>query len=714
MNRATDKHRPVLLAAVILALAAVACPAAAQTITEFPIPTFGSQPLEIASGPGGMWFTEPGAGRIGLITPDGRLSEFTVSASPLGIVAGPDGNLWFTSDGHISRMTTDGTVSKFVTACCSFPGSPPWITVGPDRLLWFTDGDIDGGKIGNSNVAGQISEKFIPSLDALGLDPATITSGPDGNLWFTEFGPHDDAKIGRVAPSGIFAEFPLPGVKGIIWGIAAGSDGNLWFTETTANKVGRITTSGDVTEFSVSGNPRGIAAGPDGTLWFTENTGNRIGRITTRGEVTEFSIPTPNSQPWGISAGPDGNIWFTENGAGRIGRISPIFSDAVDISVRPDDETSLLRFDGLSGHMGLDSLDRTGTSSQVGPFGPYPGWTAHATAAGSDGLTRVLWTNEDGSAALWLVGPQSNQASYRFGPVAGSTAIDVAASIDGTTHLLWTDRDRGVALWSIDGSGRVLNKATYGPYRGWTALAISDGADGLTRLLWEKVDGTVGLSVISSEGIVATYRYGAVGQWKAIDLAVGGDNQTRLLWSHPDGRVAIGIVNGSGEVQYGPTYSSPQGLTARHVAAGPDGSARVLFANYGVGAALWLLSPAGAFRGSLDLTEPTPSGPDITGGWVGTFDSADFIDCDSNTPAQANFERNGSTVVGVLNASQNACGFADVEFQGTLQGNILAGTLRGDRFTDASATGILLGTTLEITLVNGFGFIPGGQMHLHR
>ena len=50
--------------------------------------------------------------------------------------------------------------------------------------------------------------------------------------------------------------------------------------------------------------------------------GNRIGRITTSGQVTEYASGiSPNAQPYGIAAGPDGALWFTEF-AGRIGRIT--------------------------------------------------------------------------------------------------------------------------------------------------------------------------------------------------------------------------------------------------------------------------------------------------------------------------------------------------------------------------------------------------------
>jgi hypothetical protein len=112
-------------------------------------------------------------------------------------------------------------------------------------------------------------------------------------------------------------------------GIAAGPDGNLWFTEPDANKIGRITPAGKVTEFptGISSNASlgAITAGPDGNVWFTENpesgTG-AIGRITPAGQVTEFTsagqvtaVSSPISglaELSAIAAGPDGALWFPE------------------------------------------------------------------------------------------------------------------------------------------------------------------------------------------------------------------------------------------------------------------------------------------------------------------------------------------------------------------------------------------------------------------
>src|SRR6266849_152887 len=78
--------------------------AVAGKITEFPIPTSGSEPMGITRGPdGNFWFVEFGTDKIGRITPRGTITEFPFPTGDsglwlVGITAGPDGNLWFTEN----------------------------------------------------------------------------------------------------------------------------------------------------------------------------------------------------------------------------------------------------------------------------------------------------------------------------------------------------------------------------------------------------------------------------------------------------------------------------------------------------------------------------------------------------------------------------------------------------------------------------------------
>ena len=48
-------------------------------------------------------------------------------------------------------------------------------------------------------------------------------------------------------------------------------------------------------------------------MWFTELKGNKIGSISPSGVITEYSVPLANAAPNGITAGADGNMWFTAN-----------------------------------------------------------------------------------------------------------------------------------------------------------------------------------------------------------------------------------------------------------------------------------------------------------------------------------------------------------------------------------------------------------------
>src|SRR6266542_4123244 len=279
------------------------------------------------------------------------VTEFPLlpGSNPFEIVAGPDGNLWFTGSAYnastgatppaIGRITTAGSVTWFLLPK-SF-GTPIGIASGPDGNLWFTQTESENNLlalIGRITTAGVITEFPLPHTWD---HPFDITAGPDGNLWFTEGTP--GGNIGRITTAGTLTEFGLP-AGGYPVGIAAGPDGNLWFTS-GGNKIGRITTAGVITEFPLPQTwlPGDITAGPDGNLWFTEftydaSTGTitaaAISRITTAGSITEFSIP-PASSASGITAGPDGHIWFTETRAGKIGRITIARAPAIDSRILP-------------------------------------------------------------------------------------------------------------------------------------------------------------------------------------------------------------------------------------------------------------------------------------------------------------------------------------------------------------------------------------------
>ncbi len=184
--------------------------------------------------------------------------------------------------------STAGASTVTETAIPTASSNPFGIVAGPDGALWFTE--FDGNKIGRITTVGAVTETTIPTANSL---PRGIVAGSDGALWFTE---RDGNKIGRITTAGAVTETTIPTANSSPLGIVAGPDGALWFTERAANMIGRITTAGVVSETAVptaNSGPERIAAGSDGALWFTEFAGNKIGRITTPGTPGPPVPPAP-------------------------------------------------------------------------------------------------------------------------------------------------------------------------------------------------------------------------------------------------------------------------------------------------------------------------------------------------------------------------------------------------------------------------------------
>jgi len=330
---------------MILACAAVAVAQGGPVINEYSTPTQPSSPVDIVAGPdGALWFTEQavnanGAYQIGRITTDGAFTEYPIPPisiagtpsypEPQGIAAGPDGALWFTglATTTIGRITTSGAITEYAVPS---GGNPQWIVQGPDGALWFTEQAFGSAPaaIGRITTTGAFTEFPIPAAFA-GSNPFGIAAGPDGALWFADPGINS---IGRITTAGAITEYGVPTAAASPWDIIAGPDGALWFTEIGASQIGRITTAGVVTaEYPTPtpfNSPYGIALGSDGALWFTEASfsPSQLGRITTTGAITEYQTPTQPSYPEGIALGPDGALWFAENLSNSIGQLLPTLS----------------------------------------------------------------------------------------------------------------------------------------------------------------------------------------------------------------------------------------------------------------------------------------------------------------------------------------------------------------------------------------------------
>src|SRR5262249_24805102 len=142
---------------------------------------------------------------IGRIKPDGTINEYYIPGSenePLRIVAGPDGNLWFTENNskNIGTIKPDGSVKQYPVADYTYE-----IAAGGDGNLWFTDVDGRLARVAPP-THGEIPVP-IPVKLPDGVFPESLTKGPDGNIWFTDYG---HSQIDQITPAGVLTRFAIP------------------------------------------------------------------------------------------------------------------------------------------------------------------------------------------------------------------------------------------------------------------------------------------------------------------------------------------------------------------------------------------------------------------------------------------------------------------------------------------------------------------------
>jgi streptogramin lyase len=264
----------------------------------------------------------------------------------------PDGSLWFAdfagTNGKISHLKPDGSLTEYpiptadkVKAVYLYS-----LVFGPDGNLWFSGDDVNGSVytpfLKRMTPDGVVTDLELPA----NLHTSPLVNGPDGALWFigskylsANPDPSYVQEIGRITMDGRIIQYPIPAQDngGALIDLCVGPDQMLWYTWNDASgnsaklngRIGRVSLSGQIQEFSVPYAPKFITSGKDGALWYSElaTTGiagdsakarkGFLGRITTAGVASEIPID-PNASVFQIAAGSDGGIWYiVRDGDGR-------------------------------------------------------------------------------------------------------------------------------------------------------------------------------------------------------------------------------------------------------------------------------------------------------------------------------------------------------------------------------------------------------------
>jgi streptogramin lyase len=303
----------LLIASLALVAALVWVPGASATPTvsgKFELGTELETNNKIVAGPdGNMWFTLAGTKNVGSISPAGLIREFEIGiANPIGIAPGPEGRIWVVATNEATSFlpsNPEGTEQSFNSALIN---GQPNITLGPEGLFWVASLN-KVAKFSPANFNGTITEVKLSGTEEISPKDIDVAGSLIVIADSDTVGALETSRVVTFTSAGVEKDFTIPGPS---QGVAGAPTGQIGYSAPGAvpEQAGLITPPGAASAFELIGDPFGVALGGDGAFWVAQFAKGGVTRIAPTGE-TSFLGGLPIESPRQIAAGPGNTLWVT-------------------------------------------------------------------------------------------------------------------------------------------------------------------------------------------------------------------------------------------------------------------------------------------------------------------------------------------------------------------------------------------------------------------
>ena len=190
-----------------------------------------------------------------------------------------------------------------------------------------------------------------------------------------------------------------------------------------------------------------------------------------------------------------------------------------------------------------------GTLLQAGSFGAVPlTWSVVGQRDfDGDGNYDLLWRDTSGNTAIWLLNGLSILQTGGLGNIPTTWSVVGTADFngDGKGDILWLDNTGTVAIWLMNGLS-ISQAGGLGNVNTWTVAGTADfNADGKADILWYN-GGNVAIWLMNGLQVLQTGSLGFVStQWSIVGTGdFNGDGNWDILWRDAFGNVAVWLMNG--------------------------------------------------------------------------------------------------------------------------------------------------------------------------
>lgn len=235
---------------------------------------------------------------------------------------------------------------------------------------------------------------------------------------------------------------------------------------------------------------------------------------------------------------------------------------------------------------------------------PSAGWKVISSGDfNGDGRADILWQNTStGDAAAWLMNGFSVTNAGLVGPTPSSGWTVIGSGDfngDGKADILWQNATTGqAAVWFLNGlamtGGGLVGPA---PSAGWVVKGAGDfNGDGKSDILWQNST-TLQAAVWLLDGQnlqnAAIVGNTPTAGWKVVNSGdFNGDGKSDILWQNDSGQAAIWLMNGLAVAGAGLVGSDPGPTWIVKGAAdlNGDGKSDILWQNTNGQPAAWLIN----------------------------------------------------------------------------------------------------------------------------
>jgi Ca2+-binding RTX toxin-like protein len=234
----------------------------------------------------------------------------------------------------------------------------------------------------------------------------------------------------------------------------------------------------------------------------------------------------------------------------------------------------------------------------------------------NDTHSDILWQNDNGQAAIWLMDGATPLARSAVGQNPGSTWHEKAAADfngDGMADILLQNDNGQAAMWLMNGLNSIAEAAvSFNPGSSWHANEAGDfNGDGKADILWQNDNGQAAIWLMNgptplAQSAVGTNPGSSWHEKAAADF--NGDGMADILWQNDNGQAAIWLMNGLNSIAEAIVSFNP-GASWHVKGAGDfnaDGRADILWQNDNGQAAIWLMDGTNPLAQSAVGANPGP------------------------------------------------------------------------------------------------------------